>query len=133
VTLPELAATARLVDKYHCHDAFRPTASKWLLQHLCGIGCAKTLPEYLGIAIAFRTPALEATVAFGIAITTGGAVEAYGNASRSQQRIQDTMLADLVPAEYGGKRRFYEEVIHSKYPNREDRPLSRASKHTMDA
>ncbi|KAK5162773.1 uncharacterized protein LTR77_011204 [Saxophila tyrrhenica] len=95
VTLPELAATSRLVDKYQCQNAFRHVSGHWLEDHLRGEGTAKELPEYLGIAVAFGQPKFEGTVVMGIALTTGKKT----NTSTVEERIKDTMLVDLVSTE----------------------------------
>ncbi|KAK3046874.1 hypothetical protein LTR09_011677 [Extremus antarcticus] len=96
ITLKDLAATAQVVDKYQCQHAFHAISRLWLEQHLRAIGAAASLPEYLGIALAFQQPDIERAVVLGIAITTGR----LANSSTTKERIQSTMLADQVSQEY---------------------------------
>ena len=111
ITLKDLAATAQVVDKYQCQHAFHAISRLWLEQHLRAIGAAASLPEYLGIALAFQQPDIERAVVLGIAITTGR----LANSSTTKERIQSTMLADQVSQEYCSKSdaalRFYHLTI----------------------
>jgi hypothetical protein len=105
LTLPQLSATARLVDKYQCVRVFSGLSNFWLDRHVRGIGADRTLPEYLGIAAAFVHGDIEAAVMLGVVMSTGRM-----NAATCEERIKATALGDLVHTEYCSGYAFFDFI-----------------------
>lgn len=94
--LEELCKLAVLVDKYQCQDACRSQVTAWMKIELNGVGLSKELPEYLGLAVAFKGSEVLDAVSIGLALTTTS--EPLG-ITALLKTVNQTKLAYLVSQE----------------------------------
>ena len=95
VALDDLQKLAVVVDKYQCHDIFVDQASKWMLKDIRNDYKLETWPEYIGLAIAFRSSEVLNMMSIGLALI----LDDEDGCSRTHR----TVLEGFVPEHARGK------------------------------